>query len=104
MSAFLRLAKIRFWKMTIDSNQTMAEQIAQAATAYHRLRTGHGPKSMSVVLNGHTLVVTLRDSLSPTEQAMVESLEGATKLQEFHRQSYLSATDAFRLEIKRITG
>ena len=37
----------------------MAEQIAQAATAFQQQRTGHEPKSVSVVLSGDTLVVTL---------------------------------------------
>ena len=56
-----------------DPTPTMAEQIAQAATAYQRLRTGHEPKSVNVVLSGDTLVVTLHGALSPAEQAMVAS-------------------------------
>jgi len=87
-----------------DSTLTMAEQIAQAATAYQRLRTGHEPKSVNVVLSGDTLVVTLHGALSPAEQAMVASPEGAAKLQEFHRQLFLNASDTLRVEIKRITG
>jgi uncharacterized protein YbcI len=87
-----------------DPTPTMAEQIAQAATAYQRLRTGHEPKSVNVVLSGDTLVVTLHGALSPAEQAMVASPEGAAKLQEFHRQLFLNASDTLRLEIKRITG
>ena len=87
-----------------DSPQTMAEQIAQAATAFQQQRTGHEPKSVSVVLGGDTLVVTLHGALSPAEQAMAQSPQGAATVQEFHRQLFLSASDTLRKEIKRITG
>jgi uncharacterized protein YbcI len=86
------------------STQSMAEQIAQAATAFQQQRTGHEPKSVSVVLSGDTLVVTLHGALSPAEQAMAQSEEGAAKVQEFHRQLFLNASDTLRQEIKRITG
>jgi uncharacterized protein YbcI len=87
-----------------QSTQTMAEQIAQAATAFQRQRTGHEPKSVSVVLSGETLVITLHGALSPAEQAMAQSPEGAAKVQEFHRQLFLNASDTLSREIKRITG
>ncbi len=82
----------------------MAEQIAQAATAFQQARTGHEPKSVSVVLSGDTLVVTLHGALSPAEQAMAQSADGAAKVQEFHRQLFLSASATLREEIRRITG
>jgi uncharacterized protein YbcI len=90
--------------MNADPVQEMAEQIAQAATAFQLQRTGHEPKSVSVVLSGDTLVVTLHGALSPAEQAMAQSPEGAAKVQEFHRQLFLTASDKLRSEIKRITG
>ena len=82
----------------------MAEQIAQVATAFQQQRTGHTPKSVNVVLSGDTLVVTLHGALSPAEQAMAQSLQGAAKVQEFHRQLFLDSSDTLRQEIKRITG
>jgi len=88
----------------LQSTETMAQQIAQAATAFQKQRTGHTPKSVSVVLSGDTLVVTLLGALSPAEQAMAQSPEGAAKVQEFHRELFQSASDALRQEIKRITG
>ena len=84
--------------------KTMAQQIAQAAATFQQQQTGHEPKSVSVVLDGDTLVVTLHGALSPAEQAMALSPEGAAKVQEFHRQLFLSASDTLRKEIKRITG
>jgi uncharacterized protein YbcI len=86
------------------SPQTMAEQIALAATAFQQQRTGREPKSVSVVLGGDTLVVTLHGALSPAEQAMANSPEGAAKVKEFHRELFLDASDTLRGEIKRITG
>jgi uncharacterized protein YbcI len=88
----------------LQSTETMAQQIAQAATAFQKQRTGHTPKSVSVVLSGDTLVVTLLGALSPAEQAMAQSPEGAAKVQEFHRELFQSASDTLRQEIKRITG
>ncbi len=88
----------------LQSTQTMAEQIALAATAFQQQRTGHEPKSVSVVLSGDTLVVTLHGALSPAEQALAQSQEGAATVQEFHRQLFHNAADTLRQEIKRITG
>ena len=85
-------------------SKTMAEQIALAAAAFQQQSTGHGPKAVSVVLGGDTLVVTLHGALSPAEQAMAQSPEGASKVQEFHRQLFLNASETLKHEIKRITG
>ena len=87
-----------------NSNQSMAGQIGHAATVFQQQRTGHKPKSVKVVLSGDTLVVTLHGALSPAEQAMSKSAEGAAKVQEFHRQLFLNASDILRKEIRRITG
>jgi len=86
------------------SQKTMAEQIALAASAFQQQITGHEPKSVSVVLGGDTLVVTLHGALSLAEQAMARSPEGAAKVQEFHRQLFLNAAETLREQIKRITG
>lgn len=55
-------------------------------------------------MDGKTLVVTLDGALSPAEQAMAQSPEGAARVKEFHRQLFLSASDTLREQIKRITG
>jgi len=86
------------------SAETMAKQIAHAAITFQQQRTGHQPKSVSVMLGGDTLVVTLHGALSPAEQAMVQSPQGAAKVLEFHRHLFLNASDTLRKEIKQITG
>jgi len=88
----------------LKPSETMAAQIAQAVTVFQKQRTGHAPKSVSVVLSGDTLVVMLHGALSPAEQAMAKNPAGAAKVQEFHRQLFLNAADTLREEIKRITG
>jgi uncharacterized protein YbcI len=88
----------------LQSTPTMAQQIADAATALQQQRTGHAPKSVSVVLSGDTLVVTLHGALSPAEQMMAQKPEGAAKVREFHRQLFMNASETLRQEIKRITG
>jgi len=86
------------------SNPTMAQQVAFAASAFQQQRTGHLPKSVTVVLSGETLVITLHGALSPAEKALAGSPAGAAQVQEFHRQLFTSSADTLREEIKRITG
>ena len=83
---------------------TMAQQIAQAASKYEQQRTGHVPKSVTVVLSEDTLVITLHGALSPAELALSKSPAGAAEVQEFQRQLFLNSAAQLRQEIKRITG
>jgi uncharacterized protein YbcI len=83
---------------------TMAQQVAQAAKALQRQRTGHAPKAVTVVLSEDTLVVTLHGALTPAEQALAKSREGAAQVQEYHRQLFQNSVDSLWKEIKRITG
>lgn len=85
-------------------DSTMAQQIAHAASAFEQQRTGHVPHSVSVVLSGETLVITLHGALSPAEKALAKSPAGAAQVQDFHRQLFANASDSLRQEIKRITG
>ncbi|QNN21836.1 DUF2294 domain-containing protein [Planctomycetales bacterium ZRK34] len=86
------------------NSQTMAQQIAEAASAFQLQRTGHKPTAVTVVLSQDTLVITLHGALTPAEQAMASDPAGATKVQDFHRQLFASSSDTLRHEIKRITG
>ncbi len=87
-----------------QANSTMAQQIAEAASTFEHLRTGHGPKSVTVVLSEETLVVTLHGALSAAEKALAQTPEGASQVQHFHRQLFADSAETMRLEIKRITG
>lgn len=90
---------------TLDgSKMSMAQQVAQAASAFQQQRTGHAPQSVTVVLSADTLVVTLHGALSPAEKVMAQSPDGAAQVQEFHRQLFTSSADPLRKEIRRITG
>jgi uncharacterized protein YbcI len=88
----------------IIPNPTMAQQIAQVASAFEHQRTGHRPQSVTVVLSESTLVITLHGALSPAEKALAKSPAGAAQVQEFHRQLFINSADTLRQEIKRITG
>jgi uncharacterized protein YbcI len=90
--------------MDEQPQKEMARQIAQAALAFEEQRTGHAPRAVTVVLSESTLVITLHGSLSPAEQALAASPAGAAQVQDFHRRLFVDASDALRLEIKRITG
>ena len=86
------------------SNAQMAQQVAQAASAFQQRRTGHAPQSVTVVLSEDVLVITLHGALSPAEKAVAQQPAGAAQVQEFHRQLFDSSSDSLREEIKRITG
>jgi uncharacterized protein YbcI len=87
-----------------ESNPAVAQQLAQAASAFEQRRTGHVPKSVSVVLNEHTLVITLRGVLSAAETALARSPAGTAQMQELYRQLFANSAHTLRQEIRRITG
>jgi uncharacterized protein YbcI len=82
----------------------MAQQIAQAASAFEQQRTGLAPGAVTVVLSEETLVITLHGTLSPAERALASTPAGAAQLQEFHRQLFTTSAEPLRREIRRITG
>jgi uncharacterized protein YbcI len=83
---------------------SMAQQIAQSAIAFEEQRLGRKPTSVTVVLGGDTLVITMHGDLSRAEMTLAASPAGAAKLQEFHQQLFQLSSDPLRQEIKRITG
>jgi len=83
---------------------TMAQRVAKAVRAHQQQRTGHEPQEVTVMLDGNTLVITLNGALTPAEQALAASPEGAAKVQEFHRQLFASSSQELLAEIRRITG
>src|SRR5262249_12978122 len=87
-----------------ESDSTVAQQLARAASAFEHQRTGHAPRSVTVVLSEDTLVITLHGALSPAEKALASSPAGAAQMQEFHRQLFANSSDSLRREIQRITG
>ncbi|MEX0704063.1 MAG: DUF2294 domain-containing protein [Planctomycetales bacterium] len=83
---------------------TMSEQVADAVRDFQQQRTGHAPKSVTVVLSEGTLVVTLHDALTPAEKALSRTAEGASQVREFHRELFQSSLGLLGAEIERITG
>jgi uncharacterized protein YbcI len=82
----------------------VAQQIADAVGVIQKRSTGHTPKAVTVVLSEDTLVITLHDALTPAEKALAKSAEGASRMQEFHRQLFAASSESLRGESKRITG
>jgi uncharacterized protein YbcI len=83
---------------------SMVQQIAQTAIAFEEQRLGRKPTSVTVVVGGDTLAITMHGVLSPAEQVLAASPAGAAQLQEFHKQLFQHSSDPLRREIKRITG
>ena len=87
-----------------NSNSSMARQLSQAASAFEQQASGHAPKTVTVILSDHTLVITLHGSLSLAEMTVVQNSAGAARVQEFYRQLFTNSSYSLREEIKRITG
>ena len=87
-----------------EPQYTMARQVAEAASAFEKRRTGHAPASVAVVMSRNILVITLGGSLSPAERALARDPSGAEQVREFHRQLFASSSGPLREEIRRITG
>ena len=83
---------------------TMAQQIAQAASAFEQQRTGLAPSAVKVVVSKDTLVIMLHEVMSPAEKALAKTPEAAAQVQDFHRQLFASSAEPLRQEIRRITG
>ena len=88
----------------MTSPVSMAQQIGQTAIAFEEQRLGRKPRSVTVVLGGDTLVITMHGVLSRAEQTLAASPAGAAQLQEFHQQLFKLSSDPLRQEIRRITG
>lgn len=82
----------------------MMQRLARVACTLQRQRTGVAPNAVTALLSDNTLVVTMEDALTPAEQALVRTTQGATQVQEFHRQLFASSSDSMREKIKTITG
>lgn len=82
----------------------MAQRIAETARAFQQQRTGHAPRSVSVVFGDDTLVTTLHGALSPAEKVLAQSASGAAQVQEFHRLLFAHSSEALCREISRILG
>ncbi|MBL8850212.1 MAG: DUF2294 domain-containing protein [Planctomycetaceae bacterium] len=86
------------------AGMTMAQHVARVARDFQQQRTGHAPKSVTVVLSEGTLVVTLHEVLTPAEMALSRTPAGAEQVREFHRNLFDTSVDELRQEIERITG
>lgn len=83
---------------------TIAQQVATAAIAFQKDRTGRAPKSATVVISGDTLVITMHEALSEAERVLSQSPDGAAQVQEFQRVLFNASAEPLRKEIERITG
>jgi uncharacterized protein YbcI len=83
---------------------SMAQQVAEAVTAFQERITGRTPQQVSVVLSDHTVVTTLHGAFSKGETALANSLEGGSRVREYHRHLFNQSMDDLRKEIQKITG
>jgi hypothetical protein len=61
----------------------VANQIADAVSAFQLQTTGHTSKSVAVVLNEDTLVINLHEALSPAEKALAKDADDRRDCQSF---------------------
>jgi uncharacterized protein YbcI len=82
----------------------MAQQIAETAIAFEEHRLGRRPKSVTVLLGGGTLVITMYGVLSTAEIGVAKSEMGLAQLRKFHQYLFNDSSEPLKLEIMRITG
>ncbi|MBI5764720.1 MAG: DUF2294 family protein [Planctomycetes bacterium] len=82
----------------------MARKIGEAVNAFEQRTGSHQHKTISVILSGQTMVITLHGALSPIEHTLAQSPIGADQLQKFHRRLFAGGSDSLREEIREITG
>lgn len=87
-----------------ESGSSFSEQIARAALELEQQRTGHTPKSVTVILCDDSLVITLHGALTPAERAMAQDAAGAAQLQQLHEALFAGSSGRLRDAIQRITG
>ena len=87
-----------------NDTPTIVQQLADAAKKFQRQLTGLEPSAVTVILSEDTLVVTLHGALSPAEEELAKSPQGAADLHEFHRELFRNSVDVLRMEIEKITG
>ncbi len=87
-----------------DAASSMAKQVARAARDYEQGRTGQVPESVTVVLGGQTLVITLHGVLTRAERDLARSPAGAAQVQALHRELVLNSCAPLCQAIERITG
>jgi uncharacterized protein YbcI len=87
-----------------QTESTMVQQLAEAASAFQLQQTGHAPSDVTVVIEKDTLVVTLHEALSPAELALGSSPERAANLREFYQHLFRNSVESLRNDIERITG
>jgi len=83
---------------------SIAKQLAEVTKSFQQKRTGRAPSAVTVVLSEDTLVVTLHGALSPAEEDLAKSPQGAADLQEYHRELFRHSVASLMTEIERITG
>ena len=86
------------------SRRTIGQRIARAARAFEKRQTKHGRIWVVVFMNEDTIVIALHGSLTAAEKAQSQSLAGAARVWEFHRQMFTNASAALFRKIKSITG
>ena len=89
--------------LTEKPTLTMAQQIAQAASAYEQQRTGLAPRSVTVPLPRRRSSSRC-SGLCPRPRRPFPTPGGQCELQEFHRQLFAGSSESHGEEIKRITG
>ena len=83
---------------------TMTAQVAHAVRDFQQQRTGHTPKSVTVVLSEGVMVVTLHEALTPAEIILCQTDKGLTRLRDFHRDLIRGSLGPLGIEIERIAG
>ncbi|MEX0670931.1 MAG: Na-translocating system protein MpsC family protein [Pirellulales bacterium] len=86
------------------SSADFSRELGQIAMSMQAERTGHTPKSVTVVANDDTVVLTLHEALTPAEKILARTESGAARVEQYHRALFAVSCNELRTEIQRLTG
>ena len=87
-----------------QSQGTIGQQIARAASAFEKKKTKRGRKWVAVFMNEDRIVLALHGSLTAEETILAQRTTGASQIRKFHRELFALGSATLFRKIKSIAG
>ena len=81
----------------------MAQQVLRAASTFQEQRTDGVPHSVAIDLGDDTLVITLKEVVSPAEKTLSKSGTDAVQMREIYRHFIADALASLRQHMKALS-
>jgi len=82
----------------------VARQVAQATGSFEHLLLGRPPTSVTVVVKGDSMVITIHETFSDVERRLARDDQGRHRVRDFHRYLFDTTLDLLREHVEENTG